>query len=255
MKISRVVLVLGLALAALVGSVWVGPVLTAAVMSVIAVVFAYAWPFLMGIPAKRTISTVGAIFTVLAITSPLYAPQQFPMRYVPVFLGFGVAASFVVQLLRGTGQVRRMQSLMSLSAGLLLASSGAGWVAVSAFSRHFTSQEIIQQASRGQGAVICVAVSALVGALIPLIQPRILTSTPIVIVGIGIFFGVLTGLITELPLPAAIMVGGVTGALTASFISLTKDRPIAGTKRNVVAAGLSGVGILGSVAYFGASYL
>ncbi len=255
MKISGAVLVLGVALAALVGSVWVSPVLTAAVMAALAVVFSYAWPFLLGIPAKRTISTVGAVFSVLAIVSPLYAPENALMRYVPVFIGFGVAASFVVQLLRGTGQVRRMQSLMGLSAGLLVAGSGAGWVAVARHSQHFISQDIIQQASRGQGAVICVAVSALVGALIPLIQPRILSSTPIVILGIGLFFGVLTGLTTELPLPAAIAVGGVTGALTGSYISLTRDRTLETGKRHLLASGLSSVGVLGSIAFFGASYL
>lgn len=254
MKLSGAVLVLAVALAALVGSVWAGPWAAAAVMSAAAVVFCYAWPYLLGVPAKRTISTVGALSSVLAVTSPLYAPPDVMLRYVPVYVGFGVAASFVVQLLRGTGQVRRMESLIGLSAGLLLAGSGAGWVAVARIARDFTSQDIIQQASRGQGAVICVAVSAVVGAVIPLIQPRMFSSTPIVIVCVGLFFGALVGLTTELPLPSGLALGSVTGALVGSLVALSRQYDLVPAKPVVAASGLSAVGILGAMAYFGATF-
>lgn len=254
MKISGVVLVLGAALAALVGSVWFSPEMTAFVMSVLAVVFAYAWPFLLGIPAKRTISSVGAVASVLAVTSPLYAPEHSPLRFVPVFIGFGVAASFLVQLLRGTGQVRRMESLIGLSAAMLLAGAGAGWVAVAAIADEFTSEDIIQQASRGQGAALCVALSAFVGALMPLIQPRFLSSTPIVVFGVGLFFGALVGMTTELALLPGLAIGGATGALMASLVVLASRESFTHTKRTVVASGLSSVGLLGAIAYFGAVF-
>ncbi|GAA1351272.1 hypothetical protein [Falsarthrobacter nasiphocae] len=255
MKISGAVLVLGVALAALVGAVWSGPVATAVTMSAVSAVFAYAYPYLLGIPAKRTVSTVGAIASILAVTSPLYAPSDAPLRFVPLYVGFGVAASFIVQLLRGTGQVRRMESLIGLSAGIFLMGSGAGWVAVAQVAQQYPSQEIIQQASRGQGAALCVAVCALVGALIPLIQPRILSSTSVVIVGVGLFFGILVGSTTELALGSSVVLGGITGALTGAVVTLSQRAEGSLTKRTHVASGLGGIGLLGAVAFFGATFV
>jgi hypothetical protein len=230
--------VIGLAgLATIIASVYRTPDVLLAVAVVVALAVGVGWPHYLGIPAKKTLAAViglpgaGSAVAAASVAAPGY------LDWTPGFIALGVTAVFVVQLIRGTGQAQRLESILGCCVGVLLSCLGAGWIAGARFN--------------GVKEMLLVAgVSAAVALLAGLIRwpDRIIAPLGIVLAGLA---GPLAGLVFSdiAVLPAAVF-GVVVGAVLVSFRRLVTLR---GTPLNFPAAlgmGLAPVLAVGSLAYF-----
>lgn len=230
--------VIGLAgLATIIASVFRTPDVLVAVAVVVALAVGVGWPHYLGIPAKKTLAAViglpGAGSAVAAATVP--APGY--LDWTPAFIALGVSAVFVVQLIRGTGQAQRLESILGCCVGVLLSCLGAGWIAGARFN--------------GVKEMLLVAgVSAAVALLASLIRwpDRIIAPLGIVLAGLA---GPLAGLVFSdiAVLPAAVF-GVVVGAVLVSFRRLVTLRGIPLNFPAALGMGLAPVLAVGSLAYF-----
>jgi hypothetical protein len=230
--------VIGLAgLATIIASVFRNPDVLLAVAVVVALAVGVGWPHYLGIPAKKTLAAViglpGAGSAVAAATVP--APGY--LDWTPGFIALGVSAVFVVQLIRGTGQAQRLESILGCCVGVLLSCLGAGWIAGARFN--------------GVKEMLLVAgVSAAVALLASLIRwpDRIIAPLGIVLAGLA---GPLAGLVFSdiAVLPAAVF-GVVVGAVLVSFRRLVTLRGLPLNFPAALGMGLAPVLAVGSLAYF-----
>ena len=224
-------------LAAIIASVYRTPDVLLAVAIVVALAVGIGWPHYLGIPAKKTLAAViglpgvGSAVAAACVAAPGY------LDWTPGFIALGVSAVFLVQLIRGTGQAQRLESILGCCVGVLLSCLGAGWIAGARFN--------------GVKEMLLVAgVSAAVALLTGLIRwpDRIVAPLGIALAGLA---GPLAGLVFSdiAVLPAAVF-GVVVGAVLVSFRRLVTLR---GTTLNFPAAlgmGLAPVSAVGSLAYF-----
>lgn len=230
--------VIGLAgLATIIASVYRTPDVLLAVAVVVALAVGVGWPHYLGIPAKKTLAAVIGLPGVGSAVAAAYVAAPGYLDWTPGFIALGVTAVFVVQLIRGTGQAQRLESILGCCVGVLLSCLGAGWIAGARFN--------------GVKEMLLVAgVSAAVALLAGLIRwpDRIIAPLGIVLAGLA---GPLAGLVFSdiAVLPAAVF-GVVVGAVLVSFRRLVTLR---GTPLNFPAAlgmGLAPVLAVGSLAYF-----
>ncbi len=92
--------------------------------------FAFGWPRLLKVPAPNPVGLV--IFLVSAAAALLaFAGKPFPgLMWVAPCLGVGTILMFLTQLFRGTDAKQRLESVAVGTAGMVVASLGAGWVAL-----------------------------------------------------------------------------------------------------------------------------
>ena len=230
--------VIGLAgLATIIASVYRTPDVLLAVAVVVALAVGIGWPHYLGIPAKKTLAAVIGLPGAGSAVAAAYVAAPGYLDWTPGFIALGVTAVFVVQLIRGTGQAQRLESILGCCVGVLLSCLGAGWIAGARFN--------------GVKEMLLVAgVSAAVALLAGLIRwpDRIIAPLGIVLAGLA---GPLAGLVFSdiAVLPAAVF-GVVVGAVLVSFRRLVTLR---GTPLNFPAAlgmGLAPVLAVGSLAYF-----
>jgi hypothetical protein len=230
--------VIGLAgLATIIASVYRTPDVLLAVAVVVALAVGIGWPHYLGIPAKKTLAAVIGLPGAGSAVAAAYVAAPGYLDWTPGFIALGVTAVFVVQLIRGTGQAQRLESILGCCVGVLLSCLGAGWIAGARFN--------------GVKEMLLVAgVSAAVALLAGLIRwpDRIIAPLGIVLAGLA---GPLAGLVFSdiAVLPAAVF-GVVVGAVLVSFRRLVTLR---GTQLNFPAAlgmGLAPVLAVGSLAYF-----
>jgi hypothetical protein len=230
--------VIGLAgLATIIASVFRTPDVLLAVAVVVALTVGVGWPHYLGIPAKKTLAAVIGLPGAGSAVAAAVVPAPGYLDWTPGFIALGVSAVFVVQLIRGTGQAQRLESILGCCVGVLLSCLGAGWIAGARFN--------------GVKEMLLVAgVSAAVALLAGLIRwpDRIIAPLGIVLAGLA---GPLAGLVFSdiAVLPAAVF-GVVVGAVLVSFRRLVTLR---GTPLNFPAAlgmGLAPVLAVGSLAYF-----
>lgn len=230
--------VIGLAgLATIIASVYRTPDVLLAVAIVVALAVGIGWPHYLGIPAKKTLAAVIGLPGAGSAVAAAYVAAPGYLDWTPGFIALGVTAVFVVQLIRGTGQAQRLESILGCCVGVLLSCLGAGWIAGARFN--------------GVKEMVLVAgVSAAVALLAGLIRwpDRIIAPLGIALAGLA---GPLAGLVFSdiAVLPAAVF-GVVVGAVLVSFRRLVTLR---GTPLNFPAAlgmGLAPVSAVGSLAYF-----
>lgn len=230
--------VIGLAgLATIIASVYRTPDVLLAVAVVVALTVGVGWPHYLGIPAKKTLAAVIGLPGAGSAVAAAYVAAPGYLDWTPGFIALGVTAVFVVQLIRGTGQAQRLESILGCCVGVLLSCLGAGWIAGARFN--------------GVKEMLLVAgVSAAVALLAGLIRwpDRIIAPLGIVLAGLA---GPLAGLVFSdiAVLPAAVF-GVVVGAVLVSFRRLVTLR---GTPLNFPATlgmGLAPVLAVGSLAYF-----
>ena len=230
--------VIGLAgLATIVASVYRTPDVLLAVAIVVALAVGVGWPHYLGVPAKKTLAAVIGLPGAGSAVAAAYVAAPGYLDWTPGFIALGVTAVFVVQLLRGTGQAQRLESILGCCVGVLLSCLGAGWIAGARFN--------------GVKEMLLVAgVSAAVALLASLIRwpDRIIAPLGIALAGLA---GPLAGLVFSdiAVLPAAVF-GVVVGAVLVSFRRLVTLRA---TPLNFPAAlgmGLAPVSAVGSLAYF-----
>ncbi|TSE14868.1 permease [Arthrobacter sp. KBS0703] len=230
--------VIGLAgLATLIASVFRTPDVLLAVAVVVALAVGVGWPHYLGIPAKKTLAAVIGLPGAGSAVAAAVVPAPGYLDWTPGFIALGVSAVFVVQLIRGTGQAQRLESILGCCVGVLLSCLGAGWIAGARFN--------------GVKEMLLVAgVSAAVALLAGLIRwpDRIIAPLGIVLAGLA---GPLAGLVFSdiAVLPAAVF-GVVVGAVLVSFRRLVTLRGIPLNFPAALGMGLAPVLAVGSLAYF-----
>lgn len=119
-----------LAATALALASWVGTVAMTLVVCGLSILIALGWPQLMGVSARRSLSTVIASAGVIAaLGAGVVGAADDLFFWSSVALAFGVMSVFLIQVLRGTGRPHRLESTIGACAGVLIATTGAGWIA------------------------------------------------------------------------------------------------------------------------------
>lgn len=109
---------------------WLGTAALTAVVCVICLVVALGWPQLMGVSARRSLSTVILLAGVVAAVGAATVDEVETLFFwSSVSLAFGVMTVFVIQVVRGTGRPHRLESTLGASAGVVITTTAAGWVA------------------------------------------------------------------------------------------------------------------------------
>lgn len=266
----RLTMALSAALAALVlgGAALLGPVPAAVAVVVVIAVIAWGWPRQMGAPARVSLSATLFTAGVLGVAVMLAWPRgddglrQSWELFEPlaVALAWSTMASFVVQLVRGTGRPLRLESTVATMGGGLIAVMTACWVAVSRWT----------DAPAVAGLVLTLAISVAAFSLIGLIpgvqgRPGVLA---LVVVPLGALLAwPVSALLGVGPQDRAAVVAAVVAV--ATLVSLTaatapsarprpEDRPVGTTlrpRRAGYALALAPVGAAGVVAHVMVGFL
>lgn len=140
----RLSMALSAAVAALVlgGAALLGPVPAALAAAVVILVIAWGWPRQMGAPARLSLSVTLAVAGAVAVLLMLLWPPLEDghsgawtlFEPLAVVVAWSTMASFVVQLVRGTGRPLRLESTVATMGGAFMAVVTACWVAVSRWS-------------------------------------------------------------------------------------------------------------------------
>ena len=140
-QVMRLSMALSAAVAALVlgGAALLGPVPAALAAAVVILVIAWGWPRQMGAPARLSLSLTlavagGAAVLLMLLWPPLedgHSGAWTLFEPLAVVVAWSTMASFVVQLVRGTGRPLRLESTVATMGGAFMAVVTACWVAVS----------------------------------------------------------------------------------------------------------------------------
>ena len=140
-QVMRLSMALSAAVAALVlgGAALLGPVPAALAAAVVILVIAWGWPRQMGAPARLSLSVTLAVAGGIAVLLMLLWPPLEDghsgawtlFEPLAVVVAWSTMASFVVQLVRGTGRPLRLESTVATMGGAFMAVVTACWVAVS----------------------------------------------------------------------------------------------------------------------------
>lgn len=266
----RLSMALSAAAAALVlgAATLLGPVPAAVAAAAVILVIAWGWPRQMGAPARVSLSATLALAGGIGILMMLLWPPIQDGRSgawtlfepLAVVLAWSTMASFVVQLVRGTGRPLRLESTVATMGGGLVAVMTACWVAVSRWTDTPAVAGLVMTLA------ITVAGVSLVG-LTPWMQGR---------PGVLALVVIPSGALLSWPVSAALGVGAqdrpavMAAALAvATLVCLTaatapssrprpEDRPVGTTlrpRRAGYALALAPVGAAGVVAHVMVGFL
>lgn len=229
---------IGLAgLAAIVGASYTSPEALLVVVALVAAAVGIGWPHFLGIPARKTLAVLIGLPGVGAAVAATYVPAPGFLDWTPSFMAAGVMAIFVMQLIRGTGQAQRLESILGSSAGVLLSCLGAGWIACTRFNGV-------------REMVLVAAISAAMALLAGLIRWPDRVVAPLGVVAAGLA-GPLAGLVfSDIAVIPAAVVGVVVGAVLMSFRRLVILRGESLSFAAALGIGLGPVSAVGSLAYF-----
>lgn len=237
MKSSIAGLIGIIALALLVTGHFLGEGWAMGVSIALAIVFSYGWPHYLNIPAKKTLGTVLALTGAAAALTAGLTVNGDHLAWTPIYLALGFGAVMVVQLIRGTGQKRRLESTLGAGAGVAIAGFACGWVG----SFRFLGEP---------GLTLIIAISTAVALLVGTINwpDRVLAPLAIALAALA---GPLAALLfSDVRVVPAAILGLLAGAVITSFRRL---RTLAGPAREplgMVAAALAPVLSLGALVYF-----
>lgn len=204
MKSSIAGLIGIVALALLVAGHYLGLEYTAGVSILLAVIFGYGWPHYLAIPAKKTLGTVIAATGAVAALTAAMAEGKDYLAWTPIYIAVGFGAVMVVQLIRGTGQKRRLESTLGAGAGVAIAGFACGWVA----SFRFLGEP---------GMTFIVAISAAVALLAGMLPWPDRLSAPLAIV-LAALAGPLTALlVSDVRIVPAAVLAIVVASIIAAF--------------------------------------
>lgn len=233
-------LVAAVALAAVVVASSVSGLATAIVVGVLILVAAVGWPYVLGVPARKSQSTAIALSALAASAAAYTAPAGLALAWLPGAVALGVGAIFMIQLIRGTGQSHRLESTLGASAGLFMITLGAGWIAAEGLA--------INEGTSGVTLVTGISVlTAILTALLPL-PDRIAAPLGVVLAALA---GPLSALVfTDVEgLPAGV-IGAVCGAVIMASRRLLVSRIEPLNVLSILSVGIAPILALGSLVYF-----
>lgn len=232
-------LVAALALIAVVGASYVSLAASTAVVVALILVAAIGWPYVLGVPARKSQSAAIALSALAACAAAYLSPSGEALTWMPVAVALGVGAVFLIQLFRGTGQSLRLESTLGASSGVLLVTLGAGWIAAENLSLH-----------SGTSAVTLVTGISVLTAVVAAVLPW----SNRVVAPLGVALAALAGPLAALAFPveagAAAIIGAVCGAVVMAGrrLVMTREEPL--NIAALLAVGVSPVLAIGSLAYF-----
>ena len=162
---------LGLGLC-LLGAV-LSPELSLAVTCALVLIIAWGWPAASGAAElrgdKRILShTVIIGLAGLAAAALMHsAPLGRLVSLLPAVIAVGVVAGFIAELTRGEGAFARLESVISVSCGILAAVSAAGWVGM--------AQVYLETRA---GAAVWI-IGAVIAAIIGVVGARLISAGPV----------------------------------------------------------------------------
>lgn len=178
------------------------------------VIFAAGWPHLLGIPGAAGSSVVVGLVGLAAVIGVSVMDSARPV--VPA-VGIGVCLAFVQQMVRTDGRDRLVEAISGTVSGLVIAGSGAAWVALGSLGG---GQEILLVAS----AAMCAgALAHFLRASDPAVVTSILSASALVGLGAGALLSV--SLIAAGAV--ALAVGGLLAACYSVFSLRTAPHPLA----------------------------
>lgn len=233
-------LVAVVSLAAIVGASYLSLPATAAVVVVLVLAAAVGWPYVLGVPARKSQSAAIALSALAACAAAYVSPSGAALTWLPVAVALGLGAVFLIQLLRGTGQSLRLESTLGTSSGVLLTALGAGWIAA----------ENLSVNAGTSGVTLVTGISVLAAILVALLPWPDRMVAPI-----GVLLAALAGPLCALvftdveALPAAV-IGAVCGAviMAARRLIISRDAPLGAPA--LIAVGAAPILGLGSLVYF-----
>lgn len=198
------------------------------------------WPHLLGIPARKSQGSVLGLVGAGAVAAAYFAPPEDLLAWLPAAVAVGVGAVFLIQLLRGTGQAKRLESIIGMVAGVLIIATGSGWVAADRLAGEQGSPALLTVG----GAA---ALAALAVCLIPLPDRM---AAPLGVVAGALGAGLASLAVAGMPLIASVVSGAVAAALLMAVRRLVLSRDGAASGWGWAALGLAPVLVLGAVLYF-----
>ncbi len=237
MKSSTAGLIGIISLALLVAGHYLGDAWSVGITIALAVVFGYGWPYYLNIPAKKTLGTVLALTgAAAALTAGLTVSSEY-LSWTPIYLALGFGAVMVVQIIRGTGQKRRLESTLGAGAGVAIAGFACGWVA----SNRFLGEP---------GMSYIVAISAAVALLAGMLSwpDRVVGPLAVVLAGLA---GPLAALMfSDIRILTSAILGLLVGAVIASYRRLRTLTGPAKSMAGRLSAALAPILSLGALVYF-----
>lgn len=193
--------VLAAAAALLAVSALMPPYVTAVVVGVAVLVFAWGWPHLLGLPGAPSTSIVVALVGIASVVGCTVMASARPV--VPA-LGLGVLAAFLQQMLRKDGRENLTDSIAGTVSGLVIAASGGAWVA-------------LEPMAGGVETLLVASAAMCAGALahfLPAARPVVVGAIMLLaaLVGLGV------GALLHVSLIAAGAVGLAVGGLMAACL-------------------------------------
>jgi len=200
----------------------------------------FGWPFLLGVPARKTQGGVLALVGAGGVAAAYLAPAASMLTWMPAVVAVGVGAVFLIQLLRGTGQAHRLESTIGVIGGVLIAGMASGWVAADRLPGPEGSSGLIT----ASGAAI---LTAILVSLIPL--PDRITA-PFGVVAGAVAAGASAALVPGLPVVAGAVIGALCAAVILAVRRLALTRDDAPGLLGMLSAGIAPVLALGTAVYF-----
>jgi len=226
-------------LVGIVAASFVSPEATALFTGAAAALAGFGWPYLLGVPARKSQGLVLALVGAGGVAAAYFAPATAMLTWLPGIVAVGVGAVFLIQLLRGTGQPHRLESTIGVIAGALVAGMAAGWVAADRLPGGGSESLIIS-------GVAAIAVAMLI-SLIPLAD-RI--TAPVGVIAGALAAAGAAALVPGLPLLAAAFVGALCAAVIVAVRRLVLIRDDSPGLLGILAAGAFPVLSLGTAVYF-----
>ena len=245
MKLWSLAVPAALAIIGIVGASYLSVPVVAVFCGLAAALTGICWPHLIGVPARKTQGAVLALVGAGAVAGAYFAPAAAMLAWLPAAVAVGVGAVFLIQLLRGTGQAHRLESIVGIMSGVLVTALASGWVAADRLAGTAGNPALLTVT--GSAALAAVAVS-----LIP-VPDRM--AAPL-----GVVAGALTAALAALVVsgvawPVAAFSGLVVAAVVMAFRRLVLSRDGQTNAAGQLALGLAPVLVLGSVVYFLGSLL
>lgn len=240
MRIWSVAIAAAVAVCSVVAASYVSFGAVVVVTAVLILMCAAGWPYVLGVPARKSQSTIIGLSALGATAAVLTVTDTDFMRWMPIATALGLGGVFLIQLFRGTGQSHRLESTLGAGVGVFLACLGSGWVAADRLAVN----------AGNTGMMLVTGISVLIALVVSLLPwpDRIIAPLGTVLAATAGPLGAI--LFTDVSGLAAGIIGAVSGAVVvcARRLYLARDKPV-----NMAAAlsiGVAPILVIGSLVYF-----
>lgn len=202
-----------------------------------AVVTGVGWVQLQNLTAARAHSVVIAVVGTVAALVTLRLPGAL-LTWTGLIAALGVIAVFLIELMRGTGAARRLESLVASASGVVLTALGSGWIGS------------LRVATEEHAALIgTTALAAFVAVLMAAVPwpDRVIDPLCVLVATAAAPLGTL--LLGESNVGGATVLGAVAGLVVATFRRMVLADGGPRTRWGAVAAGVGPVLAAGSAVY------